>query len=373
MRIALTHMFCWPYVRRGTERNMDGLGRFLTSRGHEVITVSTRPGRGGVEITDAGRRVLHREYWAPWMRKFRIEPFHPFLASSFGSIMASGAQIVHCFSFTDAFAANLARRWRSHKVVLQLNGAPVPGVYHRVPPDRAIIRHAVEHADRLVACSRFVQQLMKHHYNLEPDILVPPFDISMFPLGVGPANQRPTILAVGDFNVPRKGVRALARAFAIVKERVSDARLRLSGAMSPALEAEIRSGLSDRVSASIEVLGLGRPEDVPRQYADASVVALPSMWEPSGGVLMEAWAAGAPVVATNHGGLPEFVTPGVGVLFDPDSTGEQTENAEGLADALLRGLALAQEPQVRQRCRAHAEQYSWQQLGPKIERLYVAS
>jgi len=352
---------------------MDGLGRFLTSRGHEVITISTRPGKSGVEVTEAGRRVLHRQYWAPWMRSVRIEPFHPFLISSFCSIMASGAEVVHCFSFTDAFAANLARRWRRLRVVLQLNGAPVPGVYHRVPPDRAIIRHAVEHADCLVACSRFVQQLMRQHYNLEPPVVVPPFDISLFPLGRGPIDQRPTILAVGDFNVPRKGVRALVRAFAIARERVPDARLRLSGAMSPALEAELRSGVSERVSANIEVLGLGRPEDVPRQYAEASVVVLPSMWEPSGGVLMEAWAAGAPVVATNHGGLPEFVTPAVGVLFDPGSNGEQTNNAEGLADALLGGLVLAQEPNVRDRCRAHAEQYSWQRLGPEIERLYVAS
>jgi glycosyltransferase involved in cell wall biosynthesis len=372
MRIVLTHVFCWPFVRRGTERNMDGLARFLTSRGHDVVTVSTRPGSGTIESDERGRRVLHRQYWAPWMRQFRIEPVHPFLVTSLLSIQSARADAVHCFSFTDAFAANLARRWRKHRVILQLNGAPIPGAYYRVPPDRYIIRDAIQGADHLVACSRFVRDLVNQHYGVEPDVLFPPFDPTAFPLGRGPADGRPTILAVGDFNVPRKGVRALVRAFSLLKERVSDVRLRLSGAMSPVLEAQLRSDLPDHVNRAIEVLGLGRPEDVPGQYADASVVVLPSMWEPSGGVLMEAWAAGAPVVATNHGGLPEFVVPEVGILFDPRSNGEQTSNAAGLAEALVSGLGLASSSGIRERCRAHAEQYSWPRLGPAFETLYGA-
>ena len=46
MRVVLTHPFCWPYVRRGTERNLEQLGRYLTARGHEVTTISTRPEEG---------------------------------------------------------------------------------------------------------------------------------------------------------------------------------------------------------------------------------------------------------------------------------------------------------------------------------------
>lgn len=370
MRVVLTHLFCWPYVRRGTERNMDGLARYLTTRRYDVVTISTRPGPGTVESDGRGRRVLHRQYWSPWMRHLRVDPMHPFLVTSLASILRAGADVVHCFSFTDALAASLARGRRRHRVVLQLNGAPIPGLYHRIPPDRWLIRRSLVQADRLVACSAFIRDLIVQHYGLEPTVLFPPFDASAFPLGAGPADGRPTVLAVGDFNVPRKGVRVLVRAFALLKQSVPDAVLKLSGAMSPDLEAKLRANLPRHVDRDVHVLGLGDPADVPRQYREATILALPSMWEPSGGVLMEAWAAGLPVVATKHGGLPEFVTPETGVLFEPESSGEQTSNAEGLADALARALALAESPGIRQRCHEHAAQFSWPRLGPCVEALY---
>ena len=99
-------------------------------------------------------------------------------------------------------------------------------------------------------------------------------------------------------------------------------------------------------------------------------MALPSMWEPSGTVVLEALASGTPVVVTNHAGLPEFMNDSIGVLFEPMTNGEETLNFEGLAEALFRGLALSRCAGIRQRCRAHAADFSWEVLGPKIERVY---
>lgn len=59
--------------------------------------------------------------------------------------------------------------------------------------------------------------------------------------------------------------------------------------------------------------------------ADCSVV--PSRREPFGLVAAEALICGAPVVATNQGGLPDFVTPDVGILVD-------VENPKELAKAI---------------------------------------
>ena len=85
---------------------------------------------------------------------------------------------------------------------------------------------------------------------------------------------------------------------------------------------------------------------------------------------MESLSSGTPVVATNHGGLPEFMADDVGVLFEPGTNGAAPTNVDGLADAIVAGLALSERPGVRSRCRAHAQRHSWPVLGPEIERLY---
>jgi len=64
-------------------------------------------------------------------------------------------------------------------------------------------------------------------------------------------------------------------------------------------------------------------------FQAADVVAVPSRNEPFGLVILEAWSAGKPVVATNHGGPNEFVWHGVTGLktkpLVPELTGSMVE------------------------------------------------
>ncbi len=115
MRIVLTHPFCWPYVRRGTERIMDAYARYLTRRGHEVTTLSSRPGAGVVECDDRGRRILHRQRWVPLMSKLRIEATHTFVPDCARSLLAVKPDVVHSYYFTDSLAALLTRPLRGHR------------------------------------------------------------------------------------------------------------------------------------------------------------------------------------------------------------------------------------------------------------------
>jgi glycosyltransferase involved in cell wall biosynthesis len=70
-------------------------------------------------------------------------------------------------------------------------------------------------------------------------------------------------------------------------------------------------------SERVRVAGRVAHEEVPAWLAAADVVALPSLVEPFGQVLLEAMACERPVVATRVGGPPEFVPKEAGALVDP--------------------------------------------------------
>ncbi|HWG09813.1 MAG TPA: glycosyltransferase [Solirubrobacteraceae bacterium] len=91
-----------------------------------------------------------------------------------------------------------------------------------------------------------------------------------------------------------------------------------------------RLGVEGRVSFT----GWLEPEQLARELAEASVVAIPSVWpEPFGLVGIEALAAGRPVVASETGGITDWLRPGENGL------GVAPGDAPALAGALERLLA----------------------------------
>lgn len=106
----------------------------------------------------------------------------------------------------------------------------------------------------------------------------------------------------------------------------------------PALEA-LRRRAEERGLRHFHFLG--RRDDVPRLLRSAAVAVVPSLWaEAFGLTVVEAMAAGVPVIATRVGGIPEIVTDGeTGVLVPAG-------DATALAAALERLLG----PGGRERC-----------------------
>lgn len=90
-------------------------------------------------------------------------------------------------------------------------------------------------------------------------------------------------------------------------------------------------------------------------FASVDAFIFPSRTETLGLVLLEAMAAGCPVVAANSGGIPDIVTDGVnGYLFSPE-----TDDAGAIA-ATLRLLGETQEREtIRQNARNEAERWGW--------------
>lgn len=167
---------------------------------------------------------------------------------------------------------------------------------------------------------------------------------------LGTPDDAPLALALGRLH-PNKGFDVLLEAVA----RVERLHLWLAGDghLRPALERQAaRLGLGHRVRF------LGWRDDVPALLAAADMLAVASRHEPLGNVVIEAWAAGVPVVATESAGPRELITEGETGLLVP------VEDIDRLAAALAR---LAGDAHLRQRLAlagkaAHAAQFSEQRV-----------
>ena len=106
--------------------------------------------------------------------------------------------------------------------------------------------------------------------------------------------------------------------------------------------------------------------DLASAFASADAFVFPSRTETLGLVLLEAMAAGCPVVAARSGGIPDIVTDGVnGYLFEPKS-----DDAGAIA-ATLRLLGENQEREViRQNARQEAERWGWSAATRQLESFY---
>lgn len=140
--------------------------------------------------------------------------------------------------------------------------------------------------------------------------------------------------------IPRKGVDRLIRAAARARERGTEVDLDIAG--SGPSEEELRGlagelGIGDHVRFG----GFAQPAQLPERYAAASAFAFPSIDDPFGFVLLEAMAAGLPVVASPYAGATaDLVEDGVnGLVADPDDIEAWASALERLAaDAALREL-----------------------------------
>lgn len=162
---------------------------------------------------------------------------------------------------------------------------------------------------------------------------------------LGLTEARPVLGIVGHL-APSKGQLELLRAFAAVVKEVPDAVLLVVGA------ALFERDYARRLTETARDLGLdgnvrfvGPREDVAAVMRALDVLVVNSWAEPFGLVVLEAMAAGTPVLATAAGGVPEIIRHGeTGYLVPP---GDQ----QALAAAIL---TLTRHPTLRRRLAAQA-------------------
>ena len=153
--------------------------------------------------------------------------------------------------------------------------------------------------------------------------------------------------------------------------RNPQATVRLVGPVTqPDYRAEIEARAEQLgVSGRLSFAGALKPasEELLREYANADVFVLPSRHEPFGIVVLEAWAAGLPVVASDVGGLGRLCAahPEAAVTFSPG-------DINALDDALRRvGGDEALRGRMSAAGRAAAAEYDWRKLAKRVVDFYA--
>lgn len=133
-----------------------------------------------------------------------------------------------------------------------------------------------------------------------------------------------------------------------------------------------RLAASSNAAARIRFDGFRPQADIRDALAGATALVLPSLRECGGAVVLEAFASGAPAIATDWGGPADYITPQSGVLVKPD--GRESFIA-GLASAMRRlaadsALASAMGAEGR---RLVEEKYSWREKARAMLGIYEAA
>lgn len=155
-----------------------------------------------------------------------------------------------------------------------------------------------------------------------------------------PVGERRTLLSIGRL-VPRKGHDVLLRAAALLLFKAAGLRLVLVG------DGPCRSALAGLardlgIEGRVEFRGAVWPDTA--VWEEADVFVFPSLVEPQGLVVLEAFACGVPVVASDVGGIGEMIEPEVSGLLVPAgdpaalaSAVERVLTEPGLAEHLVAG------------------------------------
>lgn len=202
----------------------------------------------------------------------------------------------------------VARRATGAKIVSQL-WATVSETEGSAPP----WSHAAS-ADATIAVSQAVARLAGGAHT---HVIYPGVDVEAFAAPGAPQGGPIVVGAAGRF-VPLKGLTHLLRAFRELSD-VPNVRLALAGdgPQRAELEREARElGLGDRVEF------LGWESNLAPVFARWSIFVQPSLHDALPMTVLEAMAAGLPVVATSVEGLPEVVIDGeTGLLVPPADSG----------------------------------------------------
>jgi phosphatidyl-myo-inositol alpha-mannosyltransferase len=368
MKILLSTPFDYAYPG-GVNAHVESLDRELRALGHET------------RILTPGAQNGHAEYDGRICRIGRAIPIHangsiarlalsPLLGDRVRAFLEGERfDIVH---LNDPLTSTL------HLSVLANSRAINVGTFHASNSSylgfnllyrlgRPIFDWYSQRIDYRIAVSPVARDFISHYFDGDYDLIPNGIDFDEFGPHVRPDPRvhgaAPTVLFVGRFDEPRKGLRYLIRAMRGVQDAIPNARLVVVGPGDASVYARRASRLGLR---NVLFMGETPREALPGLYAACDVFCAPSTGRESFGiVLLEAMASGKPVVASDISGYRSVVRNGREALLTPPG------DTASLTCAILNVLT---NPDLARRLemagRARAKSCSWPTIARRVVECY---
>lgn len=290
----------------------------------------------GLEVYSLNMR--DEDTLAGWFDSLRV------LVLLFMYILKERPAIVHSF----LFRANIIAR-----IAAFLSGVPVVISSVRVMGGEKRYCHIIERvtsfmtdhyvtvSDQVKAHSiqkaRIAEKKISTIYNGVSLQRAPVFDMTEFMRDFGLKTDDRILMTAGRLH-RQKCYDHLIQAMPMVQAAFPTVKLLILG------EGEEENNLKKLVNSlelKEKIIFMGLRPDVDRMLQCSELFVLPSRWEGLPNALMEAMAAGKPVVATAVGGVPELVADGVtGVLVPPEDFRALADAIKGLLSDEKRALAM---------------------------------
>ncbi len=307
----------------GVETGTVDFAKYLMANGHKPVVVSN----GGVLVEELNK--IGCTHYALPVHKKNIFTFLSCVKQLVLIIQKEDIQIVHARSRVPAWVAFFACRKTNAALVTTCHG------YY----SSHFFSSPMGWGKRVIAISEVIGRHMVHDFGVPADIvrIIPrSVDLSRFQIKRAdkPANAPKVISMIGRLT-PLKGHPYFLKAMSLVVRHMPNVRIQIIGdapVKKKAYKDELVM-LTKRLGLSAHVEFLGNRRDIPQLLAQSDCLVLSTITQEAfGRVILEAQAAGVPVVATKVGGVVEIIDDGqTGLLVMP-------KDPEGMAKAVVRIL-----------------------------------
>ncbi|MBX2921730.1 MAG: N-acetyl-alpha-D-glucosaminyl L-malate synthase BshA [Chitinophagaceae bacterium] len=348
------------------------LGKALADKEHNVHFITYRQ---PVRLTGFSANIFYHEVRVPTYPLFDYPPYESALASTMVDVVKNNnLDLLHVhYAIPHASSAYMAKQILKKEnkyvpVITTLHGTDITLV-GRDKTYSPVVAFSINQSDAITAVSENLKEETLRTFSIEKDIQVihnfvdvqrfTKKPIDAFRKVIAPSNEK-IVLHASNF----RKIKRIADVVYIFQKlnEVIPSKLLFVG---DGPERPMAEELCRELDLCDDIRFVGKQQDMEEIFAIADLFLLPSEYESFGLSALEAMAGGAPVVATNVGGLPEIIIQGVngymGKVGDIEQMGKY-------AIDILKDEETFQ--RFKTNARAQAEKFDITNIVPQYEKLY---